>query len=258
MSTSEPTFDLSSTRELPAHVLVSHRPEGDLRAFQVVTESIKTAIKSGDIRPGHELPAERKIADALGVSRPSVREGLRVLEALGIVSITSGLGPSGGVTIRDEPGRELAEVFAMWSALEHVDIAESVAFREAVEGWACTTTSTSSTEGASALRNLDRISREMLSTEDRAEYLELDADFHYEVVRSSGNRLAALVASAVRASIRMHMDRVTAAVGDWEDTRERLTEQHRGIYEALRDGNGETARRRVLEHVRGFYHGHLS
>lgn len=256
---SEPKRQYESPRSvIPISVLLPVPRQGGLRAFEIVTESIKRAIRSGGARPGDALPAERRVAEALGVSRASVREGFRVLEALGVVRITSGQGPSGGVHIQHGPGDQLAEIFELWSALEHIDIAETVAFREAIEGWACRSISTGSSERVEALERMGEICDEMARTPDRKAYLDLDADFHYELVRSSDNRLAALVATAVRYSIRGHMETAAASVADWDKARDALTEEHRTIHGALHRGEGDLAGDLVVRHVRAFYHSYIS
>lgn len=231
---------------------------GNQRAFEVVTAAVKEAIKSGQARRGDALPAERAMAEALGVSRASVREGIRVLEAMGIVQISSGLGPGGGVHIRQGPGGQLAEIIEMWSSLEHIDVSETIAFREAIESWACQSNKPGSKSRLAAMEQMGLIVDRMATTADRGAYLDLDADFHSELVRSSGNRLAALVATAVRASIRGHMEQAASKVSDWDRARDALTEEHRAIHLALGKGELERASILVLRHVRAFYRDYLS
>lgn len=57
-----------------------------------VADTIGTYIKSHALRAGDKLPSERKLSEELGISRNSVREGLRVLENSGIISVRSGIG----------------------------------------------------------------------------------------------------------------------------------------------------------------------
>lgn len=55
-------------------------------------EQIKSLILSRGLRPGDSIPAESELTECLGVSRSSVREGLRHLEALDIVKVRRGVG----------------------------------------------------------------------------------------------------------------------------------------------------------------------
>jgi DNA-binding FadR family transcriptional regulator len=65
------------------------RPE---KLYVRIAEQINALILNGTFKPGVKLPAEREIAEQLGVSRPSVREALAVLEILGVIDIRVGDG----------------------------------------------------------------------------------------------------------------------------------------------------------------------
>ena len=60
------------------------------RAFDGILTQIIDNIRHGELKPGDTLPAERIMAEALGVSRPAVREVLRALELMGIVTTVRG------------------------------------------------------------------------------------------------------------------------------------------------------------------------
>src|SRR5215207_318922 len=57
-----------------------------------VVAHVRSLIDRGDLRPGDRLPAERELATQIGVSRPSVRAGLRTLAAMGVVRSRHGSG----------------------------------------------------------------------------------------------------------------------------------------------------------------------
>lgn len=232
-------------------------PGRRLRTFEVVLQQVRQAIADGELRPGDRLPSERDLASALDVSRTSVREAIRVLEALGIVQVRVGSGPDHGVSVREQPGEELIDLFEMWVALQHIDLDDLVGFREAVEGWACLT-APSTRKADEALDRLDVISEKMIETTSKEDYLELDTEFHQQIVRFSGNRLATIVSAAVRGSIRSHMDAAFQGIDGWDVERERLTNEHRAIYEHLREGHHDQARRAVIDHVRRFYSAYVS
>ena len=60
------------------------------RAFDGILAQIIENIRRGELKPGDALPAERVMAESLGVSRPAVREVLRALELMGIVTTVRG------------------------------------------------------------------------------------------------------------------------------------------------------------------------
>ena len=68
------------------------REIGDERAFDGILNQIIENIQNGNLKAGAALPAERTMAETMGVSRPAVREVLRALELLGIVKPVPGGG----------------------------------------------------------------------------------------------------------------------------------------------------------------------
>lgn len=60
--------------------------------FQIIIEQIRDQIASGSLKPGDLLPAERQLAEMMGVNRHSLREALKILEFLGVVQSRTGVG----------------------------------------------------------------------------------------------------------------------------------------------------------------------
>src|SRR5712692_8268944 len=71
-----------------------------------VVAHVRTLIERGALGPGDRLPAERDLATEIGVSRPTVRAGLRALAAMGVVRSRHGSGtfiPAGPPALGSEP-----------------------------------------------------------------------------------------------------------------------------------------------------------
>ena len=68
------------------------RPIEQRRLYQQIADRIRELIQHGDFQPSTRLPAERELAQTLGVSRPSLREALIALEIDGSVEIRMGSG----------------------------------------------------------------------------------------------------------------------------------------------------------------------
>ncbi len=62
------------------------------RLYQQVAEQIAGLIEGGLYRPGDRLPAERELAQQLGVSRPTVREAMIALELMNLIEVRTGAG----------------------------------------------------------------------------------------------------------------------------------------------------------------------
>jgi GntR family transcriptional repressor for pyruvate dehydrogenase complex len=63
------------------------------RVSDIVVEKIERSILEGTLKPGQRLPAERKFAEQMGVSRPSLREALQKLSARGMLVARRGGAP---------------------------------------------------------------------------------------------------------------------------------------------------------------------
>ena len=74
------------------------------RLYRQVADQMRGLIERGELAPGSRLPAERELAQKLGVSRPTVREALIVLEVEGFIDIRMGSGIY--VTARPAPAAD--------------------------------------------------------------------------------------------------------------------------------------------------------
>ncbi len=68
------------------------RPVRQRKVSTIVAQRILELIRSGSLPVGGRLPSEQSLADRMGVSRPSVREALAALEAVGVVDARAGRG----------------------------------------------------------------------------------------------------------------------------------------------------------------------
>ncbi len=92
------------------------------RIYEQVVREIQRSLAAGELRPGNRLPPERELAERLGISRPSLREALRVLEAMGIVDRK----PGGVAFARASQRTRLATAFAPILADQRAFLLEGV------------------------------------------------------------------------------------------------------------------------------------
>jgi GntR family transcriptional repressor for pyruvate dehydrogenase complex len=224
------------------------KPVPRRRAFEDVIVQVEEAIADGRIGPGDRLPPERELAGQLRVSRASVREALRVLEAFGVVTSRQGRGADAGsvVTAGDQNG--LAGLLRIYTLLMKVPLSDLVDLRVAIE-------SMTAREAAKrkAGARLAELAAAIGEVEDRGEFLRLDTGFHVELARASGNALAPLMMEALRETIAHQMRAAFDEVSDWDATRERIAADHAALAEAIEAGDCERAATTVEDHIRGFY-----
>ena len=217
---------------------------GQLRAHEQILESLRAQIDDGSLGVGDRLPSERELAVRFGVSRTSVREAIRVLEVMGIVSVRRGA--EHGVTLRREPGNAFSTIVGLLVGLDHVSVHDIIEFRVIVESGAARALAANG--GGEALGPLlDRMEDPALP---QTEFHVLDAAFHVALVRAAGNALLNLVEDAVDGLLRKLVLDVATLDWNWADVRPRLQREHRAIQAAIAAREEDRAALLVSEHIR--------
>lgn len=102
-------------------------------------EWVTEELRSGRLHIGDHLPGERALAEALQVSRSSLREALRVLEALGTIRTATGSGPRSGTIITASPEQALTLALNLQLATSQVEHHHVYEMRLLLESWAAST-----------------------------------------------------------------------------------------------------------------------
>lgn len=221
------------------------RPIKAQRAFEEILDQLEHALLTGRLAAGGRLPPERDFAAALGVSRASVREAIRVMEALGLVDINRG--PAGAV-LRKEPRNAFAEILRLHLALGHYSWASIIELRTILESWSFAHAAERADELLLAELS-DLVQRMTEPGIDPSKFLELDMAFHSQVVSASDNPLIAGILEGCSAVIRKGMfEGITAGV--WPETARQLIEDHRELYDLVARGDADAASLGVREHIR--------
>src|SRR5437588_10094062 len=96
-------------------------PERSGTTTEEVIFQLREMIHRGELRAGDRLPPERDLAKLLGVSRPTLRAGIRSLSAVGILQSRQGAGtfvvqPEGPPQLDSSPLRLMASLHGFTSA----------------------------------------------------------------------------------------------------------------------------------------------
>lgn len=225
------------------------------RASEQVINLIEEGLRDGSLKAGSRIPGERTLCMECGVGRSSVREGLRVLEAFGIIRSSAGTGPDAGSFIASEPQEGFSRAMAMHLLVRSFGVADTIEFRELVEGWAAAQAArcedspqrTATLEEAGLL--LERMDDPRINEET---FHDLDMQFHTLISALGGNAVVDTTLGALRSSV---LGYVLAAVKELPDRRaevEILQSEHRQLLQAVQEHNSEEAQRIAVEHIRGF------
>lgn len=225
------------------------RPIDVRGAPEQVADQLRAAMADGTYPPGHKLPAEHELAQLFGVSRGTIREGLRLLAAARLVESTRGA--SGGTFVvlpeTDAMAEQMGEAIALWFLAGNVSLAEIDQARSVVERACVRLAAVNRNEtDLSAIRTaVEESQNESL---DLDEWLATDLDFHIAISRAAKNAILELAMTAI------HMVRPrtnTQLISALE--REPVLQQHWHIYEAIRDRDPDEAEKAFAKHF-----GHLS
>ena len=91
------------------------------KPYQLVIDHVRGEILNGNLKPGDRLPGERELAEQLGISRNSVREGLRILENMGVTSSQHGAGHYISLNF-DEPMTEMLSLIYTMKGMGRDDL----------------------------------------------------------------------------------------------------------------------------------------
>ncbi|PRZ09585.1 GntR family transcriptional regulator [Isoptericola sp. CG 20/1183] len=233
-----------------------------MRTHEKVLARIESDLAAGRWALGERLPAERALAEDLGVSRPSVREAFRILEAMGIIRTAVGSGPDAGATVIDRPAAGLGAAVRLHVASGTLPVHDVVATRVALETWAVREAAHAPRpEGAAApdagpdpAAEADRLVREMSAPGLAVDaFVRLDQDFHLAVARRAGNQLVEAILTGLRSAVHDYVARGIDGLPSWPDTARRLCAEHREILDAVTAGDADRAERATREHIVGFY-----
>ena len=223
---------------------------GPMRTHQLVLSWIENELSGGRLTVGGRLPAERTLAEQLSVSRTSVREAIRILEAMGVVRAGVGSGPEAGTVVISDPTAALGSALRLHVATQHLPVADIVETRVLLESWAASRARPDAPELEAAGALLDEMAADGLAIDD---FLALDVRFHLALADAAGNAVVSAMMGSLRESIQGYAAQLTSNLPDWEDTASRLKAEHRAILAAVRNNDGERAAKLVAAHIEGYY-----
>jgi GntR family transcriptional regulator, transcriptional repressor for pyruvate dehydrogenase complex len=223
------------------------------RPVDQVRVSLVEAIATGRLRPGDRLPSELEQARGFHVSRATVREALRSLAEVGLITTVQGRGGGSFVNRLDSAPveRNLSEAMALLLHVDAINVGELLEARRALEG-ACARLAATRRDRRHLIalaEILDRARDDALSADA---WLDLDIRFHRAVARSAENRVLFVPLAALHAIVQPRLNDTIMPLLD----RSEINTEHDAIYEAIRgrDGEGATAAvDRHLDHLEGLY-----
>jgi DNA-binding FadR family transcriptional regulator len=190
---------------------------------QQIADELRRLIVSGELADGESLGHEPDLVDRFGVSRPSLREALRILEAEGLVTVKRGV--LGGVIVHQPNGRMTARTTALLLQARNVPLADVYDARSMIEPVAARIVAQSRSR-RSAAADLRRLTAEQLEVIDDPEaFGRANSAFHSRLVELAGNQTLSIVAEMLTEVVA----RAVAAVSQPDDGKDAAATRARGL-----------------------------
>ena len=213
-----------------------------IRLVDRVVEAIRDVIVTGQLKPGMKLPAERELADELGVSRTVVREAVHILTAKGLLETRPGV----GTLVREVSRDQIVEPLSLWlqtqeegTTVQHLHQVRQI-LEVAISGLAAQ--QATETDVAELSRVLDEMEQERQSATD---FAASDSTFHRELARMTHNPLLIVLMDSIGDLMR----EVRFGVAQYPGLEQQVLPDHRRILVRIAAGDGEGARQAMRNHL---------
>jgi DNA-binding FadR family transcriptional regulator len=217
-------------------------PVAVARASSSISDQIRQAIVTGKLSRGERLPPERELAEQFGVSRVTVRDALRGLEAMGLIEVR--VGARGGAFVTVPSGSIVGQTMSDMMMMQAVSPEDIVEARLVVELGTVTLAAARATdEDLARLRELAQRAEQALR--DKTYTRELSWDFHALVALAAHNGAVEGLTHSFRSSLSLHPIRTREGAS----AHVRTVEEHARILDALERRDGATARRELAHHL---------
>jgi GntR family transcriptional repressor for pyruvate dehydrogenase complex len=218
-----------------------------VRSFEGVVDQIRRAILRGDVAPGDRLPGERDLAAQLGVSRTTLREGLRALESHGLLEIR--LGATGGIFVAVPDGQVVGVALDAMMHLRHASRWEMQEYRFQFEPRNAALAARRCTD-----EDLQRFDTRVAafraaveSVDDEIGTVRLKCDIHEAVAASTHNAVCASIMVALSHGIVRATEELPGTIGREAFV---LASEHWDLFrQAMRDADAEQAAAIMRNHL---------
>lgn len=213
---------------------------------QSVVKQIELLILRGILRPGERLPAERDLADRMGVSRPSLREAIGNLSEKGLLETRAGA----GIYVADVLGSAFSSALVKLFGDHDEAVFDYIAFRRDMEGLAAQRAATVGSD--TDLRVINTIFQKMEAAHPKrnpTDEARLDAEFHLSIIEASHNVVMLHMMRSMFDLLREGVFYNRSVMFKQRTNRADLLDQHRAINDALQARNPQLAHDAVIAHL---------
>jgi GntR family transcriptional repressor for pyruvate dehydrogenase complex len=204
-----------------------------------IINQMKSLISEGKLKPGDRLPPERELIKQFGVSRPSLREALNSLVAMGFLEVKAKR-----TFVKSVTSERIQDPLSLLIKTDTQKIFDLIEVRKAMEVWSAFHAAQRATE--EDIKRLESIIKEMKKAFDEGRSWEKqDADFHLALAQTTHNTIQTHIMFTIYDLLRESVARVFTDQGKVK----KLLHQHYRIFNAIKNHSPDKARERTLEHL---------
>ncbi len=210
------------------------------RTFEEVSNEIKRLILQGILKPGDKLPSENELARRFSVGRQTIREGLRLLELSGFITVQKG--STGGSLIEDTIPNRISSLFLDAIQMKNISVDELTLARLEIERVVLNHTLNNIED--SDLKNLqENIVQAKKMVENYIPAFNQNIQFHKLLAKASKNFVFVIVVEAIMAVVAHFL---SGYQNDVEGSR-KIALLHQDILNAITEGKRDEAMRLLEE-----------
>lgn len=216
---------------------------------QLIADELRGRILGREFDDGQLLGREPELVARFGVSRPCLREALRILETEGLITVVRG--SRGGIAVHVPDRRVTARMAAMLLQAEAVPLADVHAARVEIEPAAARKLA-QAPDRAEALQVLGNlVGAQAALVDDPPAFGVANARFHHTLVALAGNRTLAIVTEILDEVIERSIDVAALAAAQTPELRGRAIRSQEQLLRLIDAGDTEGAERHWTRHLEG-------
>ena len=219
------------------------KPVEKKKAYEDIVQQIRTLIEEGKLKRNDHLPSERDLSETFQVSRTTVREAIRTLESMKLLQSRQG----NGTYVVASSEEALIQPLAAALFNEKDDIRDIFYIRKIIEPHVAELAAENTTP--QEMEELERILRKQEACIGQGEnIIETDSAFHNLMVKATKNRVMERLIIALIDLLKQSREKYLFE--DENDERAiKSLEGHRRIFSAVKKGDGDAARKSMLQHL---------
>ena len=211
-----------------------------------IVRQIEKLILAGVLHPGERLPAERDLAERMGVSRPSLRQALAELERRDLLVSR----PGSGVYVAEVLGSAFAPPLVRLFATHDEALFDYLAFRRDLEGLAAERAARQGSDtDLAVVDSIFRRMEEAAGANDPKAEARLDAEFHLAIIEAAHNVIMVHMMRSMFDLLQQGVFYNRRIMFERRTSRKAMLDQHRAINDALQARDAAGARAAVEAHL---------